>query len=174
MGVSICGEEIVEDLTLCIGHKTIHLGPLELKITNNEELKMPATSHGLGIGNGSLIENTDTGTVQYRATGKLLPAFNLRLADVTGVSGQSKGFLKVLIKVHGQGTVLAEVEVNHGTTELVAEWFKSRIGLGATRGVATDGPGVTEELTRLAAFRRDGILSEEEFVAAKRKLVGLG
>jgi Short C-terminal domain len=136
---------------------------------------MPATSYGLGLFNvnGSLIENTDDGTVQYVANGKLLPAFNLRLADVTGVSGQGKGWLKVLMRVYGQGTVLAEVEVNQGTTELVAEWFKSRIGLGATRVVATDSPGMTEELTKLAALRRDGILSEEEFVAAKRKLVGL-
>lgn len=136
---------------------------------------MPAISHGLGFGNGSLIENTDTGTVQYRATGTLLPAFNVRLADVTGVSSQKKGFLKVLMRVHGQGTVLAEVEVNHGTTELVANWFNSRIGFGATRVASTDNKsGMTEELTKLAALHRDGILSEEEFVAAKRKLVGLG
>ena len=136
---------------------------------------MPAISHGLGFGNGSLIENADIGTVQYRATGTLLPAFNVRLADVTGVSSQKKGFLKVLMRVHGQGTVLAEVEVNHGTTELVAEWFNSRIGLGATRVASTDNKsGMTEELTKLAALHRDGILSEEEFVAAKRKLVGLG
>lgn len=134
---------------------------------------MPITSHGLGFGYGSLIENTDDGTVQYRATGKLLPAFNVRLADVTGVSGQRKGLLKILMKVHGQGTVLAEVEVNHGTTERVAEWFKSRIGLGATRVVSTEVSGMTEELTKLAALRREGVLSEEEFVAAKRKLVGL-
>lgn len=135
---------------------------------------MPTTSHGLGFGHGSLIENTNDGTVQYRAVGKLLPAFNLRLADVTGVSGQRKGLLKVLMRVHGQGTVLAEVEVNHGTTELVAKWFKSRIGLGATRVVATEGSGMADELRKLAALRRDGMLSEEEFVAAKRKLVGLG
>lgn len=135
---------------------------------------MPTTSHGLGFGHGSLIENTNDGTVQYRAVGKLLPAFNLRLADVTGVSGQRKGLLKVLMRVHGQGTVLAEVEVNHGTTELVAEWFKSRIGLGATRVVATETSGMADELKKLAALRCDGMLSEEEFVAAKRKLVGLG
>lgn len=136
---------------------------------------MPAISHGLGFGNGSLIENTDNGTVQFRATGTLLPAFNVRLADVTGVSSQKKSFLKVLMRVHGQGTVLAEVEVNHGTTELVAEWFKSRIGLGATRVATTDSSntGMTEELTKLAALHRDGILTDEEFVAAKRKLVGL-
>ncbi|MFN7835351.1 MAG: SHOCT domain-containing protein [Burkholderiaceae bacterium] len=64
---------------------------------------------------------------------------------------------------------------NHGTTELVAEWFKSRIGLGATRVAATDNnaAGMVEELTKLAALHQEGILSEEEFVAAKRKLIGL-
>lgn len=136
---------------------------------------MPVISHGLGLGNGSLIENTDNGTVQYRATATLLPAFNVRLADVTGVSSQKKGLLKVLMRVHGQGSVLAEVEVNHGTTELVAEWFKSRIGLGATRVASTsaNNPGITEELTKLATLHRDGVLSDEEFAAAKRKIVGL-
>ena len=136
---------------------------------------MPVKSHSRGFGNGSLIENTDHCTVQYRATGKLLPAFNVRLADVTGVSSQKKGLLTMLMRVHGQGTILAEVEVNHGTTELVSEWFKSRIGLGATRVASTDSntSGMTEELSKLAVLYREGILSEEEFVAAKRKLVGL-
>jgi site-specific recombinase XerC len=134
---------------------------------------MPAISHGLGFGNGSLIENTDDGTLQFRPTGKLLPAFHLRIADVTGVSCQSKGLLKVLMKVHGQGTILAEVEVNHGTTELVAKWLKSRIGLGATRVVETNNQGMVEEISKLAVLLREGILSEEEFTAAKRKLIGL-
>lgn len=140
---------------------------------------MPIVSHGLGIGNGSLIEDTEKGTVQYRATGTLLPAFNIRLADVTGVSGQRKGFLKVVMRVHGQGTVLAEVEVSHGTTELVSEWFKSRIGLGATRVSPTESsanvnaPSLADELIKLAALHKDGTLTDDEFSAAKRKLVGI-
>lgn len=140
---------------------------------------MPDVSHGLGFGNGSIIENTENGTVQFRATGTILPAFNVRLADVTGVSSQRKGFLKVVMRVHGQGTVLAEVDVNHGTTELVSAWFASRIGLGATRVSQNESvskgqnPSISVELTKLAALHKNGVLSDDEFSAAKRKLVGL-
>lgn len=132
---------------------------------------MAVHSHGLGFGNGSLIENTDTGTVTYRASGKILPAFSCALVDVTGVTGQRKG-LHVIMRVHGQGTVLAEVEVSHGTTEVVSSWFKSRIGSGATRVEVTNGAGLADELTKLAGLLRDGLLSADEFQVAKQKLLG--
>lgn len=134
---------------------------------------MTLKSHDLGFGHGSLVENAEAGTVQYRATGKLLPAFNLRIADVTGVSSQRAGMLKVLMRVHGQGTVLAEVEVNHGTTEHVSAWFKARIGLGATRVTAVVATSLTDQFATLATLFHDGALTQEEFTAAKRKLVGL-
>lgn len=134
---------------------------------------MTLKSHDLGFGHGSLIENVEAGTVQYRATGKLLPSFSVRIADVTGVSSQKAGWLKLAMRVHGQGTVLAEVEVNHGTSELVDAWFKSRVGLGATRVSGSENVPLTEQLTTLAKLYQDGVLTQEEFTAAKRKLVGL-
>lgn len=42
-------------------------------------------SHGLGVGHGSLIEYPD-GSVEFRQTGKLLPAFRVNLDDVRGFS----------------------------------------------------------------------------------------
>jgi hypothetical protein len=42
-------------------------------------------SHGLGFGNGSIIDYGD-GIIEYRQTGKLLPAFKVQIADVTGFS----------------------------------------------------------------------------------------
>ena len=141
---------------------------------------MQLVSHDLGFGHGSLIEDPDNGTVKYRASGKILPAFNIRLADVTGVSNQRKGFLKVLMRIHGQGTILAEIEVNHGTTELISNWFQSRNGLGSTRISPTGGVSVigthsiSEELNKLAVLYKDGVLTEEEYIAAKRKVVGIG
>ena len=42
-------------------------------------------SHGLGFGNGSLIEHPD-GSVEYRQTGKLLPALRVVIRDVSGFS----------------------------------------------------------------------------------------
>lgn len=139
---------------------------------------MPPVSHGLGFGNGSLIEFPEEGTVQYRATGTLLPAFKVRLADVTGISSERQGILKVLMKVHGQGTILAQIEVNHGTTELVSAWFNERIGLGSTRVSSTETGGkpatsISDEIIKLAGLHKDGVLTDEEFAAAKRKLVGI-
>ena len=134
---------------------------------------MPITSHDLGFGHGSLIEDSDTGTVQYRATGKFLPAFNVRLKDVTGTSSERRGILKVVMKVHGQGTILAQVEVNHGTTEKVGEWFQARVGAGAVRVTAVAESSLSGELEKLVALHRDGVLSSEELAAAKRKLLGL-
>ncbi len=132
---------------------------------------MPSISHGLGVGHGSIIENTDDGSVEYRATGTLLPAFRVRLADVTGVSGQRKGLLKIIMQVHGQGTVLAAAEVNHGTTELVDKWFKTRIGVGATRVVSSETNGIAGQLEKLASLHAQGLLTDDEFTAAKKKLI---
>lgn len=134
---------------------------------------MALIAHNLGFGNGSLYEDTETGVVQYRATQKILPAFSVRIADVTGVSSERRGLMTVLMKIHGQGSVLAEVEVNYGTTELVNAWFKSRIGLGATRTAQDNATSLGNELEKLAALYQSGALSQEEFAAAKRKLFGV-
>ena len=42
-------------------------------------------SHGLGFGNGSIIDYGD-GIIEYRQTGKVNPAFKINIADVTGFS----------------------------------------------------------------------------------------
>jgi hypothetical protein len=96
-------------------------------------------SNGLGIGHGSLIEYDD-GTVEYRQTGKFLPAFKVRVADVIGFSVrratrddkkrlEATAFQQVLI-VQGSGTTLAEVAVNQGTAEKVEEWFRAHPEFG--------------------------------------------
>ena len=130
---------------------------------------MPLVSHDLGFGHGSLIEDPDNGIVKYRASGQILPAFNIRLADVIGISNQRKGFLKVLMQIHGQGTVLAEIKVNYGTTKLISNWFQSRNGLGDMRILPTGGISVigthsiSEELNKLAVLYKDRVLTEEEY-----------
>jgi hypothetical protein len=40
-------------------------------------------SHGLGAGDGSMIDNED-GTASYRTSGTLSQAFRVNVADVTG------------------------------------------------------------------------------------------
>ena len=44
-------------------------------------------SHGLGFGNGSIIDYGG-GIIEYRQTGKMLPAFKVNIADVTGFSAR--------------------------------------------------------------------------------------
>ncbi|PXW30387.1 UNVERIFIED_CONTAM: hypothetical protein DES50_108197 [Williamsia faeni] len=65
------------------------------------------------------------GSVEYRQTGKLLPAFKVRIRDVVGFSVRKatrddKNRLKAsrlqeVLTVQGSGTTLAEVAVNYGT-----------------------------------------------------------
>ena len=96
-------------------------------------------SNGLGIGHGSLIEYDD-GTVEYRQTGKFLPAFKVRVADVIGFSVRratrddkkrlEATFLQQVLVVQGSGTTLAEVAVNQGTAEKVEEWFRAHPEFG--------------------------------------------
>ena len=43
----------------------------------------------------------------------------------------------------------------------------------AQQGAAAGGGGITDELQRLAGLHQQGILTDEEFAAAKQKLLGL-
>lgn len=99
----------------------------------------PGTSHGLGFGHGSLIEYPD-GTVEYRRTGTILPAFRVRVADVIGFSVRratrddkqrlEATFLQQVLTVQGSGTTLAEVAINHGTAEKIEGWFRAHPEFG--------------------------------------------
>lgn len=145
-------------------------------------------SHGLGVGAGSLIEYPD-GTVEYRQTGKLLPAFKVQVRDVVGFSVRkvtrddkkrlNASSLQQVLTVQGSGTTLAEVAVNYRTAEKIVEWFQARPDFGpAQRPEAAPVPtsvaprSVADELLKLAQLRDAGVLSTEEFEAQKAKLLG--
>ena len=142
-------------------------------------------SHGLGVGNGSLIEHPD-GSVEYRQTGKLLPAFRVMVRDVSGFSVRratrddkkrlKASSLQQVVTVQGSGTTLAEVAVNHGTAEKIEEWFRARSDFGANaRSQASHSAtplSVADELAKLAQLRDSGVLSPQEFDTQKSKLLG--
>jgi hypothetical protein len=105
------------------------------------------TSHGLGFGNGSLIEYSD-GTVEYRPFASLMPAFRVRICDVVGFAVRrvtrddkkrfdANSFQQVLV-VHGSGTTIAEVAVSYGTAEKIESWFRAHSEFG--RAPKPDGP----------------------------------
>jgi hypothetical protein len=141
-------------------------------------------SHGLGVGAGSLIEHDDR-TVEYRPTGKLLPAFRVAIADVRGFSVRKvtrddkkrlgASSLQQVLVVQGLGTTLAEVAVNHGTAKKIEDWFRAHPLFGAggsASAAATASVSLADELTKLAGLRDSGVLSPEEFESAKTRLLG--
>ena len=144
-------------------------------------------SHGLGVGSGSIIDYGD-GTIEYRQTGKLLPAFKVNIADVTGfsvrkVTRQDKkngasAFQQMLI-VQGSGTELAACPVNHGTAEKIEAWIRAHPSFRGNilqngAGPAPQGAApvtIADELAKLAQLRDAGVLSPDEFAQAKAKLL---
>jgi len=141
-------------------------------------------SHGLGIGNGSIIEHPD-GSVEYRPMGKLLPAFRVAIRDISGfsvrkVTRDDKKRLNALsmqqvLTIQGSGTTLAEVAVNYGTAKKIEQWIRAHPDFRASpqASTATAGPGISvaDELAKLAQLVDAGVLSPEEFVAQKAKLL---
>jgi hypothetical protein len=84
-------------------------------------------SHGLGFGNGSIVDY-GSGVIEYRQTGKLLPAFKVNIADITGFSvrkatRQDKkngaSALQQVLVLQGGGTELAACPVNYGTAQKI-------------------------------------------------------
>lgn len=101
------------------------------------------TSHGLGMGKGSLIEHED-GSVEYRQTGKMMPAFRVDVRDIAGFSVRKAtrddkkrldaSSMQQVLTIQGSGTVLAEVAVNYGTAEKIESWLRAHPDFGAGRG----------------------------------------
>lgn len=143
------------------------------------------TSHGLGFGSGSLIEHED-GSVEYRQTGKLIPAFTVQMRDVVGFSARKAtrddkkrlgaSSLQQVLTVQGSGTTLAEVAVNHGTATKIEEWFRARPEFGAPKQAVASpsatGVSVADELAKLLQLRDVGVLTQDEFEVQKARLLG--
>lgn len=144
------------------------------------------TKHGLGFGNGRLVEFED-GTVAYYRTGELTQAFRIGIAEVQSFSVVKNGkLLERTVNVMGSGTLLASVSVNHGTAEKIEEWFRrhplfrdnapvSYQQLATAPPAAPDdGLLIADELRKLASLRDDGILTDAEFAGRKQALLARG
>ncbi|MEH3135563.1 MAG: SHOCT domain-containing protein [Mycolicibacterium neoaurum] len=144
-------------------------------------------SIGLGFGNGSVIDYGDS--VEYRQTGKLIPAFRVTVADITGFSVRKvtrddkkrldASALQQVFVVQGSGTTLAEVAVNHGTAAKIEQVLRAHPRFGSAvrqspplaSSAAPPTKSWVDELAKLAALRDTGALTPEEFETAKRKLL---
>ncbi len=135
--------------------------------------------HPLGFGNGKIMEYED-GTAAYIPSGSFSQAFRVKVADVTGFSVTKNGkMLSRQFNVLGNGTMLGAAEVNHGTSELIEKWFRTRPQFGKGDAPASSLPSsaptaelVADEIRKLAQLRSEGLLTEAEFTAQKGKLLG--
>ena len=139
-------------------------------------------SHGLGVGSGSIIDYGG-GVIEYRQTGKLLPAFKVNIADITGFSVRkatrqdkkngASAFQQMLV-LQGSGTELASCPVNHGTAAKVEEWIRAHPSYRGNVPQHAPVPAqatMADELAKLAELRDTGVLSPDEFARAKAKLL---
>lgn len=133
--------------------------------------------HSLGWSTGTIYEHGD-GTASFRRPGKLLDDFRVRIADVTSFS-ETKGGKKSLentIHVYGRGGEICSASVNVGNTIAIERWFRAHPDFSkAAQPIEATGGGasVADELAKLASLRDSGVLSNAEFDAAKKRLLGL-
>lgn len=105
---------------------------------------------------------------------------------MTGFSvTDSKKRLERQLNILGRGTLLASASVNHGAPEKIETWFRSHPDFGkdaqsgaepgaepsVTSAPSMDTASVADEIRKLGELREEGLLSDEEFAAAKRRLI---
>jgi hypothetical protein len=138
---------------------------------------MVPTKHALGWGNGKIIEYED-GSAGYIPTQSFTQAFRVQIADVTGFSVTKGGkMLQRTFNVLGNGTLLGSVDVNHGTSELIENWFRSHPlfaanAVPAGKNSATAAThSVADEIRKLGELKAQGLLTDAEFAAQKERLL---
>lgn len=140
-------------------------------------------SHGLGIGRGSIID-LGNGQIEYRQTGKVLPAFRVTVSDITGFATRKPSTTdkrdgasasQQVFVLLGGGTELASCAVNYGTAAKIEAWISAHPSFKGnapeSAGPVSSGGGLAEQLSKLAELRDAGVLSAVEFDQAKAKLL---
>ena len=145
-----------------------------------------ASAGSLGVGHGGFTDHGN-GDVEYRPTGKLMPAFRLNVADVTGFATRrptkqdKKNGVSSLQKVFvvlGAGTELAAVGVNATTPPKLEAWirahpnFRGNVTTVTSATAAPASSSLADELAKLAGLRDSGVLTAAEFDSAKARLLG--
>lgn len=136
-----------------------------------------AQAHKLGWSSGTIYEHDD-GTASYRAPGKLLDSFRVRIADVDGFT-ETRGEKKTLqntLHIVGLGGDIATCDINAGTTTKIEAWFRAHPDFASSSKSTAPhsggaGGSVADELAKLAQLRDAGILTPEEFAQQKARLL---
>ena len=103
--------------------------------------------------------------VSYRsAYGKF---FRVARKDIESVSLDKGGLGKMVIKVNGRGTTLAQIEMPKQWAEKAQEFI-----MNEALGNKDNSSGVGD-LEKLDELRKKGVITEDEFKAKKKQLLGL-
>jgi hypothetical protein len=133
---------------------------------------MPMKNYPLGFGYGGIMENEEKGTVSYRPSGGVFPAFTVKISDVRAVSENKIAFGQCMLKIHGQGTTLAEFKVRYGVAEKVRAWFEEHGKMNqSTAKESSDQVSLSDELNKLKQLHESGTLDDNEFSEAKKKII---
>ncbi|HSX68519.1 SHOCT domain-containing protein [Nocardioides sp.] len=147
--------------------------------------------NNLGFAAGKMVDHGD-GLIGYLAPGKFLESFRVQARHVTGVSETRAKRLTYRITVFGQGTTLAEFDGAAGVAPKLDAWFRewnTRVAANeaqaaayaapkpapaAARSAPTAAPAVpnlADQLSALVGLHAAGALTDEEFTAAKTRLL---
>lgn len=139
---------------------------------------MASKKHKLGMLSGSIVENGD-GTAGWLPPGRSAQRFRVRISDVTGFSVvKGRQGRERQLNVLGNGTLLGTAILDDPTARKIEQWFRSHPDFGkapAPVAVVVEGGSVgsvADEVRKLAELREQGVLSEEEYAAAKQRALG--
>lgn len=117
---------------------------------------------------GGYVFTADDSYVYYKSIyfGK-----SIRIArkDIESVSLDKGGMGKNIIKVNGNGTTLAEVELPKPWAEKAQDFIMSE-ALGGSSSNKSSG---FNDLEKLSDLKNKGIISEEEFNQKKKQILGI-
>lgn len=139
------------------------LGAYETKLMKNDTVR-----------NGIFIA-TEKRVVFYA---KKMFGYDMEVFPYTNISSieVSKGFMGHSINLFASGNKVKMKWINHGDVAKFIEIVKERIqkkDASSQVAAAVDTPDVADQIAKLASLKEQGILTEEEFSAKKKQLLGI-
>ena len=134
-------------------------------------------SHKLGSAGGTLRVDIQRGVVSYVPNMKVLAVASWPLLDAEGASSTKSSFLKYVVTVYGRGTTLAVFDGVANTAQLIDAWIRTNrpnegsLHAGSEPAVGAASSSMADDLERIAALHAAGVLDDDEFKAAKLRVL---
>lgn len=84
---------------------------------------------------------------------------------------QKKGFATSEITIHSKSNSIKTDTVNNDMAREFVEWLRNKISTPIMPVINNDSNDIISKLERLATLKEKGILSDEEFLSEKRRLL---